>query len=138
VDWASSRWDFRAWNWDLYEDNSPRKDLILSVAFPCFEGLSSCLESSAYESIVREKEVREEAIWPCRLAGVVSGEEAKMSRSRRMEEDCLRAELKVEFCGTSIRDGDVIKRVLMLTMIASGLVELYALWLNDSAWVTHM
>jgi hypothetical protein len=35
---------------------------------------------------------------PWREGGVVVGEEAKASRSRRMEEDCLRAELNVVFC----------------------------------------
>jgi len=47
--------------------------------------------------MVREKEVREAEIWPCREGGVVVGEAAKASRSLRMEEDCLRAELKTEF-----------------------------------------
>lgn len=47
--------------------------------------------------MMREKEVREAEIWPCREGGVVVGEAAKTSRSLRIEEDCLRAELKIEF-----------------------------------------
>ncbi len=47
--------------------------------------------------MVREKEVREAEIWPWSEGGVVAGEAAKASRSLRMEEDCLRAELKMEF-----------------------------------------
>jgi hypothetical protein len=47
--------------------------------------------------MVREKEVREAESWPCRAAGVVDGAEEKVSRSRRMEVDCLRRELKIEF-----------------------------------------
>jgi hypothetical protein len=68
-----------------------------SVALSALEGLSSCLVRSAYWSMVREKEVREAEIWPCREGGVVVGETAKASRSLRIEEDCLRAELKMEF-----------------------------------------
>jgi hypothetical protein len=48
---------------------------------------------------VREKEVREAEIWPRRDGGDVEGREARVSRSARMEEDCLRAELKVVFYG---------------------------------------
>ena len=47
--------------------------------------------------MVREKDVREAEIWPWSEGGVVVGEAAKASRSLRMEEDCLRAELKMEF-----------------------------------------
>jgi hypothetical protein len=47
---------------------------------------------------VREKEVREDAIWPVREAGVlVGGVEERRERSLRRECDCLRAELKREF-----------------------------------------
>jgi hypothetical protein len=38
-------------------------------------------------------------IWPSWPAVMVAGEEAKVSRSRRMVVDCLRAELKRVFCG---------------------------------------
>jgi hypothetical protein len=47
--------------------------------------------------MVRSKEVREAEIWPSREGAVVVGVEAKRSRSLRREEDCLSAELKVEF-----------------------------------------
>lgn len=95
----SSRWAFNASSSARYVDRSARKDLMRSVAFSVLDGLSSCLARSAYWSIVREKEVRDAEIWPCKEGGVVVGEEAKRSRSRRMEEDCLSAELKVEFWG---------------------------------------
>jgi hypothetical protein len=68
-----------------------------SVAFSALEGLSSCFVRSAYVSIVREKEVREAEIWPCKEGELDAGSAAKASRSLRIEEDCLSAELKVEF-----------------------------------------
>jgi len=48
---------------------------------------------------VRENDVKLAEIWPRRDAGVVVGEVEKDSRSLRIEEDCLRAELKIEFWG---------------------------------------
>ena len=68
-----------------------------STAFSALEGLSSCFVRSAYWSMVREKEVNEADSWPWREGGVVAGEEANTSRSLRIAEDCLRAELKTEF-----------------------------------------
>jgi len=35
---------------------------------------------------------------PCKAADVVAGDAANVSRSRRIAEDCFRAELKREFC----------------------------------------
>jgi hypothetical protein len=46
---------------------------------------------------VRVREVRVLLIWPCRAGEAVLGLEAKVSRSRRMEVDCLREELKSVF-----------------------------------------
>ena len=40
---------------------------------------------------------------PCRADDDVAGASAKASRSRRTEDDCLRAELKREFCGALMR-----------------------------------
>jgi hypothetical protein len=70
-----------------------------SIAFSALEGFSSCFESSAYESIVREKEVRDAEIWPCKEGELEAGSAEKASRSLRMDEDCLSAELKAEFWG---------------------------------------
>jgi len=43
------------------------------------------------------KDVRAADIWPCRDSDVVAGFSAKASRSLRMDVDCFKAELKVEF-----------------------------------------
>jgi len=68
------------------------------VAFSAFWALSSRLVRSAYESRVREKEVRDAEIWPVNEAGAESGEEESVVRSLRREVDCLRAVLKRVFC----------------------------------------
>ena len=46
---------------------------------------------------MRENAVREVDIWPWSAAEDVPGDSAKVSRSRRMAEDCLRAALNKEF-----------------------------------------
>ena len=68
--------------------------------------------------MVREKEVREAEIWPWREGGVVVGEAAKASRSLRMEEDCLRAELKTEFWGGDVNFSYYVRVVWDPTMMA--------------------
>jgi hypothetical protein len=47
---------------------------------------------------VRVREVRVVEIWPWSAGEAVEGAEEKVSRSRRREVDCLRAELKRGFC----------------------------------------
>ena len=46
---------------------------------------------------MREKDVRVDEIWPWSAGLAVLGLVAKVSRSRRMEVDCLSAELKRVF-----------------------------------------
>lgn len=67
-----------------------------SWAFSFLAGLSSVFARSAYESRVREKEVRDAEIWPSSdgVSGVPDGAE----RSRLRDVDCLRAVLKRVFC----------------------------------------
>lgn len=86
-----------------------------SLAFSCFAGLSSCLASEWYSSMVFWKEVRDAETEPsaaglsaflgppagdCESVGVVRGCEVSVARSLRMAVLCLRALLKVVFwCG---------------------------------------
>lgn len=84
-----------------------------SRAFSCLAGLSSCLASELYSSMVRWKAVRE-ALRDPSAAGLIcaaaddegapfgSEEEGwleRLARSLRIEVLCLRAPLKVVFCG---------------------------------------
>ena len=109
---ASSRAALRASSWARKSDSSARKLRRRSKAFSCLEGLSSCLASWLYSSIVREKEVREAEREPS-AAGVrlddggccevpSDGEEkegfVRAERSRRIVVLCLSAELKWVFC----------------------------------------
>jgi hypothetical protein len=73
-----------------------RKESIRSCAFSFFEGFSSVLARSAYESRVRENEVRDAEICPSRegVSWVPDGGEV---RSRFREVDCLSAVLKRVF-----------------------------------------
>ena len=91
-----------------YSDSSVRKLRILSYAFSCLIGLSSCLARLLYSSIVLVKAVRLAESEPS-AAGVIAfdgGEEgslvvyeglASVERSLRIEVLCLRALLKDVF-----------------------------------------
>lgn len=101
----SSRADLTASNSRRYSASSVRKLRIRSLAFSCLAGLSSCLASELYSSIVRWKAVREALREPS-AAGLRSAfgvedaaveEEERAERSLRIEVLCLRALLKVVF-----------------------------------------
>lgn len=66
------------------------------MAFSFFAAFSSCLASSAYESIVRENAVSDADIWP-RSDGVSCVPAGGDARSRFRAVDCLRAVLKRVF-----------------------------------------
>lgn len=81
-----------------------------SRAFSCLAGLSSCLARELYSSMVRWKAVREALrepsaaglIWAAEGVACGSDEEGwleRLARSLRIEVLCLRAPLKVVFCG---------------------------------------
>lgn len=99
---ASSLWVLRVSNWARKSASSERKLRILSKAFSCFAGLSSCLVSWLYSSMVREKAVKEADkepmaagdIWVC---GWASDGGERWARSLRMAVLCFRAELKDVF-----------------------------------------
>lgn len=80
-----------------------------SRAFSCLAGLSSCFASELYSSMVRWKAVREALREPS-AAGLIwaadggafgsdEGWLERLARSLRIEVLCLRAPLKVVFCG---------------------------------------
>lgn len=56
---------------------------------------------------MREKDARDAEICPCTAAGVLAGEEANESRSRRRDADCFSAELNREFYRYQYREAMV-------------------------------
>lgn len=64
---------------------------------------------------MRENAVREVDIWPWSAAEDVPGDSAKVSRSRRMAEDCLRAALNKEFM-VSVRIGGMYLKLTCKAM----------------------
>lgn len=95
---VSSLLALRSLNCSRKLTRSLRKVFIRSTAFSAFAALSSFLLRSAYSSIVREKDVIDALICPCsERDGVVGGSCDNCSRSARIAEDCLSAELNIEF-----------------------------------------